>query len=292
MLDLSLITNLEDNNSNKTTKTINERRREQQKADEELDKALEEIVEALDEPDELEEEDFETDEIDGFIDDETDNLISSDETSESDGEYSMAIGLVSDIESEAKTIDAMTADEKIAKLLDETEPLVNKPSKNVGIPFEEDNFITDKINGEDNSIPTDEESERANLVYIADYIGTEATEVMHGIAESINETLKDNTSNVCREMLKEYTTIEILSLFLYYYEKANMYEEVLQHIDRIVIDSDSLTIDEKRKELMEYLFGKAGAEQYEAKKAELIKKGNQKAIQNYIGFLNEFDARR
>lgn len=261
MLDLSLITNLEDSNTTKTNKTINERRREQQKADEELDRALEEIVEALDEPDELEEEDFITDEIDGFIDDETDNT----ET---------------------------TADEKIAKLLNETEPLVNKPSNKAGIPFEEDKFITDKINGEDNSIPTDEESERANLVYMADYIGTEAKEVMHGIAESINETLKDNTSNVCREMLKEYTTIEILSLLLYYYEKSNMYEEVMQHIDRIVIDSDSLTIDEKRKELMEYLFGKAGAEQYEAKKAEIIKKGNQKAIQNYIGFLNEFDARR
>ena len=287
MLDLSLITNLEGNNSNKTTKTISERRREQQKADEGLDKALEEIADALDEPDELEEEDFITDEIDGFIDDETDNT-SSDAASPF-GEYSMAVGLVSDPESEAKTIEAMTsgeltADERIAKLLEDTVPVVNKTLNRVGIPFEED--------GEDNSTPTDEESERANLIYIANYIGNEDNQVMHGIAESINETLKDNTSNVCRAMLKEYTTIEILSLFLYYYEKANMYEEVMQHIDRLVIDSDCLTIDEKRRELMEYLFGKAGAEQYEAKKAEIIKKGNQKAVQNYIGFLNEFDARR
>lgn len=286
MLDLSLITNLEGNNSNKTTKTISERRKEQQKADEEIDKALEEIVNALDETDEPDEED-EEDEVDGFIDDETDN-ISLDNVSPF-GEYSMAMGLVSDPESEAKTIEAMTsdemtADEGIAKLFEDTEPVVNKPSRKVGIPFEED--------GEDNSIPTEEESDRANLIYMADYIGNEDTETMHGIADSIDETLKHNTSNVCRAMLREYTTIEILSLFLFYYERANKYEEILQHIDRIVIDSDSLTIDEKRKELMEYLFGKAGTEQYEAKKAELIKKGNQKAIQNYIGFLNDFDARR
>lgn len=283
MLDLSLITNLEGNNSNKTTKTISERRKEQQKADEELDKALEEIVNALDETDDEDEED----EVDGFIDDETDNT-SLDNVSPF-GEYSMAMGLVSDPESEAKTIEAMTsdeltADEKIAKLFEDTEPIVNKSLNRVGIPFEED--------GEDNSIPTEEESDRANLIYMADYIGNENTETMHGIADSIDETLKHNTSNVCRAMLREYTTIEILSLFLFYYERANKYEEILQHIDRIVIDSDSLTIDEKRKELMEYLFGKAGAEQYEAKKAELIKKGNQKAIQNYIGFLNDFDARR
>lgn len=283
MLDLSLITNLEGNNSNKTTKTISERRKEQQKADEELDKALEEIVNALDETDDEDEED----EVDGFIDDETDNT-SLDNVSPF-GEYSMAMGLVSDPESEAKTIEAMTsdeltADEKIAKLFEDTEPIVNKSLNRVGIPFEED--------GEDNSIPTEEESDRANLIYMADYIGNENTETMHGIADSIDETLKHNTSNVCRAMLREYTTIEILSLFLFYYERANKFEEILQHIDRIVIDSDSLTIDEKRKELMEYLFGKAGAEQYEAKKAELIKKGNQKAIQNYIGFLNDFDARR
>lgn len=283
MLDLSLITNLEGNNSNKTTKTISERRKEQQKADEELDKALEEIVNALDETDDEDEED----EVDGFIDDETDNT-SLDNVSPF-GEYSMAMGLVSDPESEAKTIEAMTsdeltADEKIAKLFEDTEPIVNKSLNRVGIPFEED--------GEDNSIPTEEESDRANLIYMADYIGNEDTEKMHGIADSIDETLKHNTSNVCRAMLREYTTIEILSLFLFYYERANKFEEILQHIDRIVIDSDSLTIDEKRKELMEYLFGKAGAEQYEAKKAELIKKGNQKAVQNYIGFLNEFDARR
>ena len=278
MLDLSLITNLEGNNSNKTTKTISERRKEQQKADEELDKALEEIVNALDEPDEPDDED----EIDGFIDDETDNT-SLDNVSPF-GEYSMAMGLVSDPESEAKTIEAITSDEGIAKLFEDTEPVVNKPSRKAGIHFEED--------GEDNSITTEEESERANLIYMADYIGNEDTEKMHRIADSIDETLKHNTSNVCRAMLREYTTIEILSLFLFYYERANKYEEIIQHIDRIVIDSDSLTVDEKRKELMEYLFGKAGTEQYEAKKAELIKKGNQKAIQNYIGFLNEFDARR
>lgn len=283
MLDLSLITNLEGNGSNKTTKATNEKNKEQQKADEELDKALEEIVNALDETDEPDEED----EVDGFIDDETDNT-SLDNVSPF-GEYSMAMGLVSDPESEAKTIEAMTsdeltADERIAKLFEDTEPVVNKPSRKAGIPFEEDE--------EDNSIPTEEESERANLIYMADYIGNEDTEKMHGIADSIDETLKHNTSNVCRAMLREYTTIEILSLFLFYYERANKFEEILQHIDRIVIDSDSLTIDEKRKELMEYLFGKAGTEQYEAKKAELIKKGNQKAVQNYIGFLNEFDARR
>lgn len=270
MLDLSLITNLEGNNSNKTTKTISERRKEQQKADEELDKALEEIADALDEPDELEEENFIEDEIDGFIDDETDNT-SSDAASPF-GEYSMTMGLVSDPESEAKTIEAMTADERI-----------DKPLNRVGIPFEED--------GEDNSTPTDEESERANLIYMANYIGNENKQLMHEIAENIDEILKNNTSNVCRAMLREYTTIEILSLFLYYYEKTDMYAEIIQHIDRIVIDSDCLTVDEKRKELMEYLFGKAGAEQYEAKKAEIIKKGNQKAVQNYIGFLNEFDAR-
>lgn len=283
MLDLSLITNLEGNGSNKTTKATNEKNKEQQKADEEMNKALEEIVNALDETDEPDDED----EIDGFIDNETDNT-SLDNVSPF-GEYSMAMGLVSDPESEAKTIEAMTAeeltaDEKIAKLFEDTEPVVNKPSRKAGIPFEED--------GEDNSIPTEEESDRANLIYMADYIGNEDTEKMHGIADSIDETLKHNTSNVCRAMLREYTTIEILSLFLFYYERANKFEEILQHIDRIVIDSDSLTIDEKRKELMEYLFGKAGAEQYEAKKAELIKKGNQKAVQNYIGFLNEFDARR
>lgn len=283
MLDLSLITNLEGNGSNKTIKATNEKNKEQQKADEEINKALEEIVNALDEPDEPDDED----EIDGFIDDETDNT-SLDNVSPF-GEYSMAMGLVSDPESEAKTIEAitsdeLTADERIAKLFEDTEPVVNKTSRKAGIPFEED--------GEDNSIPTEEESDRANLIYMADYIGNEDTEKMHGIAASIDETLKHNTSNVCRAMLREYTTIEILSLFLFYYERANTFEEILQHIDRIVIDSDSLTIDEKRKELMEYLFGKAGAEQYEAKKAELIKKGNQKAIQNYIGFLNEFDARR
>lgn len=287
MLDLSLITNLEGNNSNKTTKTISERRKEQQKADEELDKALEEIVDALDEPDELEKEDFITDDIDGFIDDETDNT-SLDNVSPF-GEYSMAMGLVSDPESEAKTIEAMTsdeltADERIAKLLEDTEPIVNKSLNRVGIPFEED--------GEDNSITTEEESKRANLIYMADYIGNENKQLMHEIAENIDAILKNNTSNVCRAMLREYTTIEILSLFLYYYEKTDMYAEIIQHIDRIVIDSDCLTIDEKRKELMKYLFGKAGAEQYEAKKAEIIKKGNQKAVENYIGFLNEFDARR
>ena len=282
MLDLSLITNLEGNNSNKTTKTISERRKEQQKADEEIDRALEEIVDALDEPDELEEEDFIEDEIDRFIDDETDNT--SSDTASPFGEYSMTMGLVSDPESEAKTIEAMTADERIDKLLEDTEPIVNKPLNRVGIPFEED--------GEDNSTPTEEESERANLIYMANYIGNENKQLMHEIAENIDEILKNNTSNVCRAMLREYTTIEILSLFLYYYEKTDMYAEIIQHIDRLVIDSDCLTIDEKRKELMEYLFGKAGAEQYEAKKAEIIKKGNQKAVQNYIGFLNEFDARR